>query len=174
MDKTPPKFPTLCARNGPSLMFFPTPLVGFEICDLPLLCSWALTTLRPTLRAVKLIWRIRRVNVAYTVGYRLYVLHVMTACRLCRYVVNYIQHAALIFQLAYSLRTTQHFTYLLTDSVCHVHIGVFTFCLMTPQNTAFLGVGTGNSGVWAYDPQIRTRARFLSNAPTHQVSSSCV
>jgi len=34
-----------------------------------------------------------------------------------------------------------------------------------------LGVGTLDG---AYDLEIRTRPRFLNNAPTHPVSSSCV
>jgi len=60
-------------------------------------------------------------------------------------------------------------SYLFTDGcggvahchTCHAHIRLI-FCLVTQQTATFWGVGTEGG---AYDPQIRTRARFLYNAP---------
>ena len=40
-------------------------------------------------------------------------------------------------------------------------IALFTFCVMTQQNATFWGAHPGG-----YNPQIRTRPRFLYNAPT--------
>jgi len=63
---------------------------------------------------------------------------------------------------------TQLFTYLLDLwTACHAHIHLFTVAKW-PAKRDILGLGT--RGV-AYDTQIRTRARFLYSAPSHQVSS---
>ena len=50
-------------------------------------------------------------------------------------------------------------------------MALFTFCVITLQNAAFWGLRTLAGG---YDPQIQTRSRFLYDAPTPQVSLSCV
>jgi len=53
------------------------------------------------------------------------------------------------------------------ESVPHPPMGLFTFCEMTAQCNI---LGWRPKG--GYDPEIRTLARFLYNAPTDQVSSS--
>ena len=69
-------------------------------------------------------------------------------------------------------------TYLLTDVLAWPTATLATptsvcwfFCVVTQQTATFWGVGT-QGGVC--DPEIRTRARFLYNAPNCQLSSSYV
>jgi len=53
----------------------------------------------------------------------------------------------------------------------HAHIRLLIFCVVIQQTGTFWGVGTQGG---AYDPQIRSRAKFLYNASNCQVSSSDV
>jgi len=64
---------------------------------------------------------------------------------------------------------TQQFTYLLMDNLHYAHpLLCLQFMLIEVPHF-------GGRGQWAaYDPEIRTRPRFLYKAPTQQVSSSYV
>jgi len=55
---------------------------------------------------------------------------------------------------------------------CHTHIRLVIFCVLTQQTATFLG--RGDWGPKGYDPEIRSRARFVYTAPSRQVSSSYV